>query len=266
MLTIGPFLGEGWPVSRAQAQTANMEAAGVGEMETDRDSFTPATSTVARSYTISEAAYSFIDNRIGPESHSFPELLVRHGLTDRFELRLGWNYEAGGSGTVTGNEVGGEDLEAEEDSRVLYGFKYQTSYQAGWIPESSFILQCYTPTSGPSSQTTLAAGQVVGWTFGNGWTWNSAIRYGTGYDEGDFLNQWAPSTVLKIPLGERLNVHAEYFGIMTTHAAQNTGNHFSSIGGHVLITPDLEFGVRVGFGLTDDSPRFFNNVGFGWRF
>ena len=33
------------------------------EIETDRDAFTPATSTVGKSLTILESSYSFIDNR-----------------------------------------------------------------------------------------------------------------------------------------------------------------------------------------------------------
>src|SRR5690349_9819936 len=58
-------------------------------IETDRDSFTPATTLVGRGRVMIEGSYSFIDNRVGPENHSFPELLTRVGLTDWFELRLG---------------------------------------------------------------------------------------------------------------------------------------------------------------------------------
>jgi len=70
------------------------------EIETDRDSFTFAPTTTGSQRTILEASYSFIDNRLGPEAHSVPELLVRRGLGDKVELRLGFNYEAGGPGTV----------------------------------------------------------------------------------------------------------------------------------------------------------------------
>src|SRR5262245_60734814 len=69
-----------------------------GEIETDRDSFTPATTTAGRGRLIVESAYSFLDNRAVKETHSFPELVCRYGLTDRLELRLGWNYEVGGAG------------------------------------------------------------------------------------------------------------------------------------------------------------------------
>ena len=50
-------------------------------IETDRDSYTPATTTAGRGRWIAEAAYSFIDNRHTFDSHSLPELLLRHGVS-----------------------------------------------------------------------------------------------------------------------------------------------------------------------------------------
>jgi hypothetical protein len=35
---------------------------------------------------------------------------------------------------------------------------------------------------------------------------------------------------------------------------------------HYLITPNLEVGLRLGWGLTNRTAPFFSNVGFGWRF
>jgi hypothetical protein len=236
------------------------------EIETDRDSFTFATSTVGPQATVVESSYSFIDNRLGPESHSFPELLVRRGISDWFELRIGWNYEAGGPGTISGNEVGGQDLQVETEGRILYGAKFLTSNQSGWIPQSSLIVEGYTPTAGPSSVSTVDIGQSFGWTLPNGWVWNSALRFATANEKGDSFEQWAPSTVLKIPIGERWNVHAEYFGIVSYGKQTPINDQFVSFGGHVLLNPNLELGVRFGFGLNRETPDFFNNVGFGWRF
>ena len=39
-----------------------------------------------------------------------------------------------------------------------------------------------------------------------------------------------------------------------------------SPGDHYLITENLEIGVRVGWGLNEQSARFFSNAGLGWRF
>ena len=238
-----------------------------GELETDRDSFTPATSTVGRTNTVVEASYSFIDNRTAPDAHSFPELLIRHGLTKRLELRCGWNYEAGGpTAAVAGADLGDEDFGFERASKLLYGFKYQQTAQVGWVPESALIVEGYTPTSGPSRFSRLVAAQVFGWTTPNKWKVNSSLRYGLNNDDLDSFNQWAPSTVLKIPLGERWAVHAEYFGVISSNLAKPIDFQFASFGTHVLLTSNLELGMRFGFGLNEQTPRFFNNVGIGWRF
>lgn len=80
------------------------------ELETDRDAFTPATSTVGRGIAVVESSYSFIDNRSVKDTHSLPELLLRRGLTENIELRLGWNYEVGGTGDVVSGNEGGEGV------------------------------------------------------------------------------------------------------------------------------------------------------------
>lgn len=116
----------GWLATGGQAR-AQREGPARRELETDRDSFTFAPSTTGADTSILEASYSFIDNRIGPESHSVPEILLRRGIGEKIEARLGFNYEAGGPGTVSGSEFGGEDIETEEESRVLYGTKVETS-------------------------------------------------------------------------------------------------------------------------------------------
>ena len=256
-------------VSPARGQRAEPVASAydpAGEIETDRDSFTFAPTTADPGRSILEASYSFLDNRTGPEAHSFPELLVRRGVSDRVEMRVGFNYEAGGPGTVSGTEVGGEDLETEYESRVLYGTKVETSRQEGWLPQSALVVQGYTPTYGPTTQSTIVAGESFGWRFANGWVWGSSMRYGTGFDKEDAFNQWAPSSVLKIPVGERLNVHAEYFAIFSEGKQQAVNLQFVSLGGHLLLSKDFELGARYGWGLNESSPGFFVNCGLGYRY
>ena len=160
-------------------------------IETDRDSFTPSTRTVETGRWIVESSYSFIDNRHVAETHSFPELLLRFGLTERIELRFGGNYEVGGEGGDVSGGSGSEGFGEEagklvRESQLLYGLKARLSDQVVWRPESSVILQGHTPTSGPD-----------------------------------------PATAF---------------------------------------TPNVEIGVRVGWGLNDEAARFFSNAGIGWRF
>jgi hypothetical protein len=246
------------------------------EIETDRDSFTPATTTAGRGRLITEFAYSFIDNRTVQETHSVPELILRYGLTGRVELRLGWNFEVGGAGSeVTGAGSGAEEefllagRSVRREYTLAYGLKVRVTDQRGWVPGSAVIVQGATPTggsAGASTATRLIATSVAGWDLPNRWKLDAAFRYGYSSEEGDRFNSWAPSAVLKVPVGERWAAHAEYFGIFTTGKAENATRHYVSPGVHYLVTPDLEVGVRVGWGLNDQSARFFSNAGVGWRF
>ncbi|WP_286178189.1 transporter [Rhodopirellula sp. JC639] len=239
------------------------------EIETDRDSFTPATTTAGDGRWMVEAAYSFIDNRDVPETHSYPELLIRRGVDDWFEIRLGWNYEVGGAGSPISGNVPidlAEEEEIERESRLLYGAKALLCEQSGLIPESSILIQGYTPTSGETSDTELSVTPIFGWALNRSVVWDSAIRYSTSTLEEDHFNVWAPSTVVKFPIGERWKAHAEYFGIFSDGREEESDQHFFSPGAHYLVTPDLEIGCRVGWGLNDQAPHFFSNAGFGWRY
>ncbi len=238
-------------------------------LETDRDSFTPATTTVNKYRWIVESSYSFIDNRRTFDTNSFPELVVRYGLTERFELRFGWNYEAGGGGNVVSAVETDEGLEGprfDRESRGLYGFKWRATDQTDWIPESSFIVQGYTPTSGAATPTEVSATYVWGWKLPKDWKLDGAIRDTTSTDHNDSFVIWNPSAVLLIPLSHRINVHGEYFGAIPQGLAGGHFEQFFSTGLHYLLTPDIEIGFRVGWGLNDASAKFFSNAGVGYRF
>jgi hypothetical protein len=237
-------------------------------LETDRDSFTPATTLVGQGRSMLESSYSFIENRDAANSHSFPELLTRVGVTDWLELRLGWNYETGGGGAVSGSEVGGNEDTAsgETETKVLYGVKIALSEQDDWLPRSALIAHAATPTSGSNTATQFVAAYVAGWTLPNRWNLDGSLRYVAANEEGDHFDQWAPSIVLKVPLSERWNAHAEYFGIFSQRQTNDVNGQYFSPGLHYLISPDCEIGTRVGWGLNDDAAAFFSNVGLGIRF
>ncbi len=239
-----------------------------GHLETDRDSFTPATSTVSKGRTIFESAYSYSKTRDGADAHSLPEIVTRIGISERVELRLGWNYEIEGGGSVSHGHGGGFRGEAgtEEESQTLYGIKVALTSQDGWRPGSSCIIQGRTPTSGPETATDLQLGYVFGWEIEEVWQLDSSLRYSATNEEDDDFNQWAPSVVVKYQASDRWNIHGEYFGIFSDGRGVEMQPQYFSPGVHYLISEDIEIGVRTGWGLNDDSADFFANVGFGLRF
>lgn len=255
-------------VAQDERSERGSEAPERPELETDRDAFTPATSTVGYRLTTFESSYSFIDNKNVADTHSLPELLVRYGVSDRIELRLGWNFEVGGAGDVVSGAEGAEAFagKIERDSQMLYGLKAEVSEQAGWIPRSAVTLQGFTPTSGEATATDVTVGYGLGWEFANNWRLDSAVRYGTEHGTNDTFNQWAPSVVLRVPFFERWHAHIEYFGIFSQGAERDFSRAFISPGMHYLLTENLELGVRLGWGITEDAAKSFTNVGIGWRF
>jgi len=199
------------------------------EFDTDRDAFTPATRPVAVGHVLTEASYSFIDNRGTPATNSFPELLIRRGATERFEWRLGFNYESGSGGSVVTAVEGGEGVEGDElasESSILYGFKTPVTEQGGWAPRSATCL--------PTAQ--------------------------------GLFDKWLPSAVLRMPVTERWEVHAEWFGSWTDGLEDERVRPFVGPGTHFMITPNLEIGCRMGWGLTEDAAAYFVDSGLGWRF
>lgn len=245
------------------------EGEGHTEIETDRDSFTPATTLIPKSKVMIESAWGYIDNREGNDTHSLPELLIRYGAFEKLELRLAANYETGLSG-VSGNshhgtEGGGQGGGHEEEAFVLYGLKLDVTDQKGWIPDSAILVRGASTITEDSTTTRFIGSYVLGWTLRNGWGLASAIRYSSKESGGGTSEEWAPSAVVKIPLMENTKAHVEYFGIYTTGSEAND-SHYISPGVHYLITENFEVGVRVGWGLNDQSSKFFTNVGFGWQF
>src|SRR5215469_15898153 len=91
-------------------------------IETDRNSFTFARMTAGANRLIVESSYSFIDLNGEKIKNSFPELLMRYGIGDRFELRLGWNYESGRERKPDAGNIAGF-FGADAEQQIFYGFK-----------------------------------------------------------------------------------------------------------------------------------------------
>ena len=242
-------------------------AAEFHELDTDRDAFTPATTTALVGTVLTEASYVWIDNRGSPDTNSFPELLVRLGVRERFEWRFGFNYERGSGGSVVSAvEVGEAPLgeEAGSEANILYGCKVRLTDQDGWIPRSAAIVEGFTPVAGDVWGTEPVATYAWGWAFADDWRFDSAIRYAYADSEEGTFDRWMPSVVLRAPVTQRFEVHAEWFGSWTQGLPDDSVRPFVGPGTHFMITPNLELGCRMGWGLTRDAAGYYFDVGIGW--
>lgn len=239
------------------------------ELETDRDAFTPSSTTVEPGHRLLESSYTWIDNRGTPPTNSFPELLLRFGARERLEWRFGFNFEQGSGGSVVSAVEGGEGLQGDEleaESNLLYGFKARMTEQRGWVPRSSLMVEAFTPVSGDVWGTEPAITAVFGWALPEEWRFDAAIRYVYADSTTGHFHKWIPSAVLRMPVTDRWEVHAEWFGSWSTGLADDTVRPFVGPGTHYMITPTFEIGCRMGWGLTRDAAAYFVDSGIGWRF
>lgn len=238
------------------------------DIDADRDAFTPTTHTVEAGHWLTETAYTYIQNRSGAPTNSYPELLLRRGITERFELRVGVNYESGSGGSVVTAVETGEGLgdTFSTEATLLYGCKVLVTEQDGWLPRSVAIIEAFTPVAGEVWGTEPAATYALGWALPDGQRFDTAIRYVYADSEEGTLDKWMPSAVLRIPITERFEVHAEWFGIWTRGLEDEKVRPFVGPGGHYMITPGFELGARIGWGLTRDAANFYSDVGFGWLY
>lgn len=247
---------------------AHAEEAAGSDLGTDRDAFTPSTKTVAPGTFLHEGSYVYIDNRSGLPTNNVPEYIVRVGATDWLEWRLGVDYGVNAQGNVvTSVEVGEGRFDglALYDAGVLYGIKADLSDQDGLLPESCFILEATTPTSGDLWGTVPVATLVAGWELPGEWRLDTSLRYSYAEWETGWFSRWAPTVILRMPLTERWEIHAEWFETTTDGLPIDSVRPFFSPGTHYLLTDNLEVGVRVGWGLNDTAATFFSDAGFGWR-
>ena len=239
------------------------------DLGTDRDAFTPCTHCVAPGEVLSESSYVFIDNRTGLPTNNYPELLIRLGANGWWEWRVGANYGVGSQGNVvTSVEVGEGTIDGRSlyESSVLYGFKLNTSSQEGWVPESCFIMEASTPTYGDVFGTVPVATIAAGWELPLDWRLDGAIRYSYAEGEDSWFSRWGPSAVLRMPLTDCWEVHAEWFGTFTQGQLIDTSRPFFSPGTHFILAENVEIGLRVGWGLTDEAAPFFSDAGLAIRY
>lgn len=242
--------------------------AGEWDLGTDRDAFTPCTHCVAPGTVLFEASQVYIDHRFGRPTNNYPESLFRIGATDWLEWRVGANYGVNSQGTiVTSVEVGEgrRDGTTLYESSMLYGFKAALAEQDGLRPEACFIMEGSTPTSGDLFGTVPVATGVAGWELPGDWRLDTAIRYAYSERLTGWYGRWTPSVVLRVPLTERLESHIEWFSSYSAIARRTRTEPYVSPGFHVMLTRNLELGLRVGWALANDTAPFFSDAGLGWR-
>ena len=245
-----------------------------GPLVTDRPDFTESTDAVQRGHFQLELGYTFTYDREVADrvrDHTAPEFLLRVGLFDDFELRLGWDGYSWTQSLFAGRTRRGRSVTREDwmqgSNDVSIGFKYKFFEQAGLRPHFGVI----GAVSVPSGSASLSSGDVdpqlvLLWAYDvTDWfsvAGNVGLAAPTDAD-GRFF-QTSSSLALAFALTDELGTYVEYFGFYP-NANDSDAAHNLNGGFTYLITDNLQLDVRAGFGLNEEADDFFTGVGFAWR-
>lgn len=234
-------------------------------LTTDRPDFTESTSTIPRGHFQIEGGTTL--NRVEDEdSTTFGELLVRIGMGDSWELRLG-------AGSYSRVETAGDTVSGRDDPSV--GVKIRFTEDADQLapgqPAASLILL----TSIPEGDDELTADEWVpeaklalGWSLSPRLSLSSNLNYAYAVDDaGDAerFHQLGASLSGAFSVTGRIGTFLEWYGF-SEEAEDGPSTHYLNGGVTFLIHNDLQIDARVGTGLNDADPDWFVGIGGGIRF
>ena len=227
---------------------------------TDRPDFTESALTVFPWHLQIEMGYTAARVQ-GETEHSVGEILVRVGLADRLEARVGLNSFAWVA--AEGNDPQGlEDVSlgakinfvrAKPGTAVPdFGLLVSASFPTGAddLGEGAHVLPVAVLAAGLDVTDWMSAGANVGW----GYLDDGAGRY----------SQFSASLALGFSLAEWLGAYAEYFGL-APELDGGPDSHFLNGGFTFLLSRDVQLDARAGFSVDDAETDLFAGAGLAFR-
>lgn len=243
-----------WIPSAAYAQAEPP----VQPLVTDRPDFTESAETVAAQQVQIEAGYTFTREE-GADEHALGEVLVRIGLLDRIELRVGL------SSYVWMDGHGADDAGLEDPS---IGAKIELADSpagSGARPAVAILAGITTPGADDFDEGVWQpeAKLALAWELGS-MGLGSNVGYAWVQEADERIHQLSASAALGFDLAERLGGYVELFGF----APVDPGGRDALLangGVTFLVHPDLQFDARIGAGLAGPAPDVFVGVGVAHR-
>ncbi len=236
------------------------------ELVTDRPDQTESSSVVPPGYFQVETGWTLTGDSgddVRTSTHEIPGTLLRIGVINRMEFRLGWRGRLWENTREAGQQ---RNLAGHGDAEV--GSKFYLREEKGWVPETALLLGLSLPVGDeelssrrvdPALRLSLShsLSDRVSFGYNVGAFWESQLEENADRDTHVFLNYTA---VMGIGLTDRAGVFIEVFGDIPLNAAGDSGNSFDG-GLTYLSKPNLQFDVAVGCGLSGDYNDWFVGLG-----
>jgi len=232
------------------------------EMITDRPDATESPSAVpVKTVQVETGAFyeSFKEGSTKDEIIGYNTTLLRYGVFENFEVRLGWNFE---EGRTTVDNTKFEDV-ASGFSPLLLGMKVEVVEEKGFRPEIGVLGHLMLPFLASIDYRPETTGVDFRFSFGHTLSEKSSIGYNLGAQWGDDSSEAAYiyTIVYGYIILEGLGIYAEIYGDIPE---DSSGNHYWDAGLTYSIKNNIQLDATVGKSITEGQDVLLN-VGVSYR-
>lgn len=229
---------------------------------TDRPDATESPNSVPKGFLQIETGgiyTSLNENGQKEEVFTWNTTLLRWGLFDNMELRLGWNFEE--TRYTLNGEQRNEVLSGM--SPLLAGVKIHIAHEEGWIPELGLIGHLFFPFMAGSDYRPETTDADFRFSMGHTLSEKSSLSYNIGAEWGNDSPEIAYVYTLAygLSLTKSIGMYGELYGDVPE---SQSGHHFWDVGWTYLFSSNLQFDATVGSSFTNDQDLLLS-TGLSYR-
>lgn len=198
----------------------------------------------------------FIDQK----SYAYNTTLLRYGLLEKLELRLGLEY--------LGDKMDFNNSDSTYSisglSPLYTGFKIMIAEEDGWKPEMAFLGGLVLPFTANQDFKPEYTAANMRFSFAHTLSEKLSLGYNLGveWDGESAIPAYFYSLALGLGLTDNLGMFLESYGLVSDEGDQE---HLFDAGFTYLIMPNLQLDISGGIGLNSETINNFISFGFSYR-
>ncbi len=234
-----------------------------GTISTDRPDQTEASNVVPKNFLQIEtgAFYETLEvNELKSKAMTFNTTLLRYGLLDNLELRLGFDF------TEIKGEFRGVDLNDRLSgfSPLLLGVKIGITEEKGALPEIAFIGHVNVPGFASNDFKTKSTGTDFRFSLSHTLSERSSLGYNIGMAwDGDITTaNYIYTLAYGYSISDKVGAYVELYGELPE---DSSFSHLWDAGFTYLINDNIQLDISGGTGITQNVQDLFLSAGISVR-